>query len=86
MSERNAIPGFGAHLRRLREAANLSQQALATAAGTSPDSLVKLEGGSRFPSLDLAGRIAAALGITAAELLPPGAPGATKKKPNKSAD
>lgn len=85
-STRNTIPGFGAHLRSLRERATMTQQALADAAGTSPDSIVKLEGGSRFPSFDLAGRIADALKITVDALRPPRAPGAAKKKPANSAD
>lgn len=82
MSERNAVPGFGARLKALRIGENLSQQALADAAGTHADSIVKLENGSRYPSLELACRIADALGVTVLHLLPTGAPwwGQRKKK------
>lgn len=86
MSARNEIPGFGARLKGLRESAGLSQVKLAEAAGTHADSVVKLENGARSPSLELAGRIAEALGISVADLLPPGTPGAAKRNPKKSGD
>jgi len=86
MSERNAIPGFGARLRELRTAENLSQQQLADAAGTHADSIVKMESGLRYPSLELACRVADALGVTVLHLLPAGAPWWGKKNSKKSAD
>jgi transcriptional regulator with XRE-family HTH domain len=78
---RNAVPGFGPRLKKLRDAAGLSQQQLADAAGTHPDSIVKLETGTRQPSLELAWRLATTLGVTVLDLLPEG----RKKKSRNSA-
>lgn len=87
MSTRNELPGFGPRLKSFREAAELSQGALACAAGTHIDSVAKLEAGTRFPSLELAGRLADALNLkSVAELVPPGLPGSGKKNSGKSAD
>ena len=83
MSTRNAVPGFGPRLKTIREAKGLSRQALADAAGTHPDSVVKLEMGQRHPSLELAWRLATALGVPVADFLPPTGP---KKKSGKTAD
>lgn len=80
MAMRNTIPGFGARLKSLRETAGLSQQGLADAAGTHPDSVVKLEGETRSPSFELVCRIADALGVTTDALRP------TKRNSRKSAD
>lgn len=82
---RNAIPGFGGHLKSLRDAAGLSQRALAKLAMLAPDTVVKLEGGERQPSLVAAGRLAEALGLDSlADLLPPGVPGSRKAADNLS--
>lgn len=51
---------FGARLRELREAAGLTQKALAEAAGLTPDGIVKLEGGIRSPGWETV----LALGLT----------------------
>lgn len=67
---RNAVPGFGGRLKKAREDNDFSQQQLAEAAGTHSDSIVKLEAGSRQPSLELAWRLAKALGIKVDDFLP----------------
>jgi transcriptional regulator with XRE-family HTH domain len=73
MSGRNSIPTFSARLTELRKGRCLSQQQLAEAASMSLFSVSKLERGERFPSLELAGRIADALGFTVDALRqPPG--------------
>jgi transcriptional regulator with XRE-family HTH domain len=68
---RNSIPTFPARLRELRERQGLSREELAHKAGTSEHSVTKLEIGSRAPSLELASRLAAALGCTVDSLLQP---------------
>lgn len=61
---RDEIPGFPARLRQLREAAQLSQAALAKAAETDVMSVSRMERGARYPTLHMAQRLAAALGCT----------------------
>jgi len=68
---RNDVPDFPARLKELRQQADLSQEALARLAGTTASSVAKLERGERAPSLDLAGRLADALGVTVDELRRP---------------
>lgn len=82
MSPRNAVPGFSSKLKSFRESRGLSQQQLADAAGTHPDSIVKLEKGDRQPSLELAWRLAKALGVEVAEFLPDDQP-AEEPEPKK---
>jgi transcriptional regulator with XRE-family HTH domain len=67
---RDAVPGFSTRLQALRVAKGLTQQQLADAAETHPDSIVKLEKGTRQPSLELAWRLARALGVEVTEFLP----------------
>src|SRR5215211_5343941 len=60
--------GFGARLRRVREAAGLAQEELAERAGLSPNTIGGLERGERrhpYPATLRA--LAAALGLTDAE-------------------
>lgn len=68
---RNEVPGFADTLKRLRTEAGLTQQELAAAAGTHADSIVKLEKGDRQPSLELAWRLATALGVGVEAFVPP---------------
>lgn len=67
---RGAIPEFGPRLKELRESLGFSQARLAEAAGTVGDSIVKFEAGKRLPTLELAWRIATALGVTLNDLVP----------------
>jgi transcriptional regulator with XRE-family HTH domain len=71
MSKRKAVPGFSRRLCELREAQGLTQSQLAKVAGTHPDSIVKLENGTRQPSLELAYRLAKALGVSLDRFVPP---------------
>lgn len=60
---------FGAVLRRRREAASVSQEALAEAAGLHRTYISMLERGVRMPSILVARQVAKALGTTMGELL-----------------
>ncbi len=60
---------FGEVLRRRREAAGLSQEALAAAAGLHRNYVGLLERGKRIPSILVVEKIAAALDTTMASLL-----------------
>ena len=55
---------FGKKLRALREAAGMTQAALAMKAGVSREYVNKLEGGQYDPTLGLVQRLASALGVT----------------------
>jgi transcriptional regulator with XRE-family HTH domain len=59
---------MGARIQRLRQAAGLSQAGLSKAAGIPVGTIKNWEQGIRFPRLDLAAKVAAALGITLDEL------------------
>lgn len=67
---RGEIDGFGQRLRELRDAAGHSQAKLAELAQTHADTVVRLEHGRRLPTLELAWRLATALGVLVHELLP----------------
>jgi len=60
---------FAANLKRLRQDAGLSQEALADAAGFHPTEVSRLERAVRDPRLSTIVRLARALGITAPALL-----------------
>jgi transcriptional regulator with XRE-family HTH domain len=60
---------FGAVVRRLRKAANVSQEALAETAGLHRTYISMLERGVRMPSILVAQQVAKALGTTMGELL-----------------
>jgi transcriptional regulator with XRE-family HTH domain len=60
---------FGAVLRRRREAAGLSQEALAAEAGLHRNYVGLLERGQRMPTILAAEQLATALGTTASRLL-----------------
>lgn len=61
---------FGANLRRLRLAAGLSQMQLGDRAGLHFSEISRLERGLRDPRLTTVVRLARALGVPPAELLP----------------
>lgn len=82
-STRNMIATFPARLAELRQLRGLSQQALADLAGASVSGLWALERGERAPSLELAGRIADALGVPVDALRQPaGSP--VRRAPKKN--
>lgn len=60
---------FGAVVRRRREAASVSQEALAEAAGLHRTYISMLERGVRMPSILVARQVAEALGTTLGALL-----------------
>ena len=60
---------FGAVLRRRREAAGVSQEALAAAAKVHRNYVGLLERGKRVPSILVVEKLAAALGTTMSSLL-----------------
>jgi transcriptional regulator with XRE-family HTH domain len=60
---------FGIVVRRRREAAGMSQEAFADAAGLHRTYVSLLERGRRMPSILVARKIATALGTTMADLL-----------------
>ena len=60
---------FGAVVRRLRDAAGVSQEALAADAGLHRTYISMLERGVRMPSILVAQQVAKALGTTVGELL-----------------
>jgi transcriptional regulator with XRE-family HTH domain len=60
---------IGKRLQRLRQAAGVSQPALARAAGIPVGTLRNLEQGRRIPRLDTAGKLARALGVSVDALL-----------------
>jgi transcriptional regulator with XRE-family HTH domain len=60
---------FATNLRRLRHAKGLSQDELAYEAGVSRSYLSQLEKGAFYASLKIVGKLAAVLGVEAADLL-----------------
>ena len=60
---------LGRRVRRLRNSAGLSQDALAGAAGIGPVTVVRLEKGEQTPRYKTLGAIAKALGVGVSELL-----------------
>ena len=87
---RGEIPLFGPRLKELRESLGMSQARLAEAAITHADSIVKFEQGKRLPTLELAWRIATALGVSLNDLVPsryhPQAQRPGRAKPERKAD
>ena len=61
-------PHFGEIIKRLRQGAGLSQAGLAAAAGIHLRQIHRYESGEQQPALDVAHRLAAALGVTLDEL------------------
>lgn len=61
---------FGERLRMLRKKAGLTQTELAEAAGSTMRSIQNYEAGKRYPqNIEIAKKLAAALGVTSGELL-----------------
>jgi transcriptional regulator with XRE-family HTH domain len=60
---------FAANLRRLREAADLSQEELSFRAAIHRTQISLIEGGHRMPRLDTLIKLAGALGVTFQDLL-----------------
>lgn len=60
---------LGERLLALRHRHGLTQEALAEAAEVSPKTVQRLERGSIAPSLETLGKLAAAFGLSASELL-----------------
>ncbi len=59
------------NLRRLRHAANLTQEELARRAALSARYIGRIESGAASPSVTVLGRLAGALGVEPSELLQP---------------
>lgn len=82
-STRNMVPGFPERLAALREEKGLSRQQLADLSGTSFSAISSLERGERAPSLELACRLADALGVGVQDFRPETGP---KNNPRKITD
>lgn len=67
---RGIVPGFGPALRRERERQGYTGRELADAAGCSPAAVSDIERETRGASLELAVRLARALGVPLTALLP----------------
>lgn len=61
---------FGARLRELRSSRGFTQEQLAEKAQVTPSYVGRLERGGAAPGIDLVERLAKALGVKVAELLP----------------
>jgi transcriptional regulator with XRE-family HTH domain len=61
---------FAARLRELRRSRGFSQAELARRAVVTPSYVARLEAGGAAPGIDLVDRLAQALGVTPADLLP----------------
>lgn len=62
--------GLGTNIARLRSRAGITQEELAERAAISPSYLAHIEAGSRRPTLDVLRRLARALDLRVAALLP----------------
>jgi transcriptional regulator with XRE-family HTH domain len=60
---------FAANLRWFRHAKGLGQEELANEAGINRTYISKLEKGVSYPGLEIIGKLAAVLGVEAAELI-----------------
>lgn len=68
------VERFAARLRELRLARGMTQAELAQRASVTPNYVGKLENAGAAPGIDLVERLAIALGVTVADLLPTSAP------------
>lgn len=66
------VTRFGERLRELRLARGMSQPELAQQAEVTTNYISRLEGGGAAPGIDLVARLAMALGVPIADLLPTG--------------
>jgi transcriptional regulator with XRE-family HTH domain len=64
------VARFGQRLRELRLARGMSQAELARQAEVTTNYISRLEGGGAAPGIDLVARLAVALGVPVADLLP----------------
>jgi XRE family aerobic/anaerobic benzoate catabolism transcriptional regulator len=64
------VARFGERLRELRLARGMSQAQLAGLAEVTTNYVSRLEGGGAAPGIDLVARLASALGVPVADLLP----------------
>src|SRR5947209_13239880 len=64
------VARFGERLRQLRLSQGMSQAELAGLAEVTTNYVSRLEGGGAAPGIDLAARLAVALGVPVADLLP----------------
>jgi transcriptional regulator with XRE-family HTH domain len=64
------VARFGQRLRELRLARGMSQAELARQAEVTTNYISRLEGGGAAPGIDLVARLASALGVPVADLLP----------------
>jgi transcriptional regulator with XRE-family HTH domain len=64
------VARFGQRLRELRLAKGMSQAELAHQSEVTTNYISRLEGGGAAPGIDLVARIALALGVSIADLLP----------------
>jgi transcriptional regulator with XRE-family HTH domain len=83
--------GFGGRLKRLREAAGLTQEQLAERAGCNQFTVAKLEGGRQEPAWPLVLQLADALGVSTEEFRsrgdePDTAPRRRGRPPKQKAD
>src|SRR6186997_1722964 len=70
ISHDEIVTRFGRKLQELRVERGMSQAELATRASCTTNYISRLEGGGAAPGIDLVARLAKALGVTIAELLP----------------
>lgn len=68
------VKGFAARLREARRSRGLTQADLAARAKVTPSYVGRLEAAAVAPGIDLLDRLARALGVVAADLLPSGDP------------
>jgi transcriptional regulator with XRE-family HTH domain len=64
------VTRFGQRLREVRLARGMSQSELARQAAVTTNYVSRLEGGGAAPGIDLVARLALALGVPVADLLP----------------
>ena len=75
------VARFGQRLRELRLGTGMSQAELARQADVTTNYISRLEGGGAAPGIDLVARLALALGVPIADLLPTRPSGMTWKSP-----
>lgn len=71
MPNRDHVPGLGDKLRAAREAVQLSQVGAGEKSGVHHVSIARYESEERVPTIAALYKLAAAYGVTVADLLPP---------------
>jgi transcriptional regulator with XRE-family HTH domain len=74
------VPDFASHLRRLREEKGITRYRLAKLAGLSIEGACRLEEAGSDPKLSTLFKLAPALGVEPAELVPPLSAAGRKRK------